>query len=151
MRAGFHLRSTRLSFLCSALYSERFTLCLTWVTGRRKPNALYRRMVDVYRFIFFRQHYDTLDSLSWRMKTLINLSFLNHGAFSCGFYVGQKMGFSSYFFDKVKKKFCSLKIFFHPGWIIFRLVKKSSYFFPKLAYLWFVSTFFHTYEIVDVF
>ena len=43
MRAGFHLRSARLRCLCSALYSERFTLCLPWVTGWRDSNVLYRR------------------------------------------------------------------------------------------------------------
>ena len=43
VRAGLHLHSTRLRRLCSALYSERFTLCLPWVTGWRNSNALYRR------------------------------------------------------------------------------------------------------------
>ena len=43
MRAGLHLRSTRLRRLCSALYSERFTLCLPWVTDWWNSNALYRR------------------------------------------------------------------------------------------------------------
>ena len=43
MRAGLHLRSTRLRRLCSALYSECFTLCLPWVTGWRNSNALYRQ------------------------------------------------------------------------------------------------------------
>ena len=43
VRAGLHLRSTRLKRLCSALYSERFTLCLPWVTGWRNSNDLYRR------------------------------------------------------------------------------------------------------------
>ena len=51
MRTGLHLRSTRLRRLCSALYSERFTLCLPWVTGWWNSKcSISTEAVEVYTY-----------------------------------------------------------------------------------------------------
>ena len=98
---------------------------LSSVLNRWEKRAQKNRGLESCCNIFFSLDFKNILKTLLLYFTLILLfcchllsSLALEGAFSCGFQVGQKRGFHPTFLIRSIFFFCSLKIFFHLGWII---------------------------------